>query len=142
MKLGQVSVGMIGRFIKGINVNDETMALDLINEVGPIPGHYLNKAHTRKWWRLEQFIPKVADRLTYPEWLKIGKKDCLALAKEKYEQILATHKVDPPLTDGQEEDIERILKEAREYYRKKGLITDTEWKAYMKDLESPNYPYA
>jgi len=135
-------VGMIGRFIEGINVNDETMALDLIDEVGPIPGHYLNKAHTRKWWKLEQFIPKVADRLTYPEWLKIGKKDCLALAKEKYEQILSTHKVDPPLTDGQKGDIEKILKEAREYYRKKGLITDTEWKDYMKDLESPDYPYA
>jgi len=36
----------------------------------------------------------------------------------------------------------RILKEAREYYRKKGLISDTEWVAYKKDLESPNYPYA
>jgi hypothetical protein len=34
------------------------------------------------------------------------------------------------------------LKEAREYYRKKGLISDTEWVAYKKDLESPNYPYA
>jgi len=45
-------------------------------------------------------------------------------------------------TDSQEEDIERILKEAREYYRKKGLISDTEWVAYKKDLESPNYPYA
>ena len=42
----------------------------------------------------------------------------------------------------QEEDIERILKEAKEYYRKKGLISDAEWVAYKKDLESPNYPYA
>ncbi len=45
-------------------------------------------------------------------------------------------------TDSQEEDIERILKEAREYYRKKGLISDTEWVAYKKDLESSNYPDA
>lgn len=33
--------GMIGRFIEGIEVNDETLAIDLINDVGPIPGFYL-----------------------------------------------------------------------------------------------------
>lgn len=57
-------------------------------------------------------------------------------------EILAAHKVDPPLTDSQQEDIESILKEAREYYRGNGLISDTEWEAYKKDLKSPNYPYA
>jgi trimethylamine--corrinoid protein Co-methyltransferase len=135
-------VGMIGRFLEGIDVSDETLAIDLINEVGPIPGHYLTKAHTREWWKKEQFIPKVADRLTYPEWLKTGKKSCIDYAKERMDEILATHKVDPPLTASQEEDIERILKEAREHYRKKGLISDKEWEIYTKALRSPNYPYA
>ncbi len=54
---------------------------------------------------------------------------------------MATHKVDPALTDAQEEGIERILKDAREYYRGKGLISDEEWKAYSKQMESPDYPY-
>ena len=53
--------GMIGRFIAGEEVNDETMAVDVIGDVGPIPGHFLNTAHTRKWWRKEQFMPKAAD---------------------------------------------------------------------------------
>jgi len=135
-------VGMIGRFLKGIEVNDETMALDLIDEVGPIPGHYLSKAHTRKWWEQEQYVPKVADRLTPPEWLKAGKKDCIDYAKKRYEEILNTHKVNPPLTDKQEDDIERILNEARQYYRKKGLISDAEWAAYQNELKSSNYPNA
>ena len=113
--------GMIGRFIEGIEVNNETLALDLIEEVGPIPGFYLNKEHTRKWWKKEQFVPKVADRLTYPEWIKTGKKDCLEYAKERMEEILSTHKV-LPLTATQEEDVERILEEARKYYREKGLM--------------------
>lgn len=107
------------------------------NEVGPIPGHYLNREHTRKWWRKEQFIPKVADRETYPVWIKSGKKDALALAKERVEEILATHKP-KPLTPAEEQIVEDILKEAREYYRKKGLITDEEWTAYMKTLGSTN----
>jgi len=133
--------GMIGRFLDGVEVSDETMAIDLINEVGPIPGFYLNKAHTRNWWHKEQFVPKAADRLTYPEWAKTGRRNCIDYARERMEEILATHKVSPPLTPGQEEDIERILTEARQYYRKNGQISDAEWEVYMKDLKSPNYPY-
>ena len=56
------------------------------------------------------------------------------------DEILATHKP-TPLTASQEEDVQRILKEAREYYRKKGMISDEEWTVYMKSLKSPNYPY-
>ena len=132
--------GMIGRFMEGIAVNDETLAIDLIEEVGPIPGHFLNKEHTRKWWRLEQFVPKAADRLTYPEWMDTGKKSCLDYAKERMEEILATHKP-TPLTPSQEGDVERILEEARKYYEERGLISEEEMATYRESMKSPNYPY-
>jgi len=113
--------GMIGRFIEGVNVSDETLAVDLIKEVGPIPGYYLNREHTRKWWKKEQFIPEVADRLTYPEWLKKGKKDAIAYAREKMEEILATY--EPlPLSEDEDREIENILEEARSYYKQRGMI--------------------
>ncbi len=132
--------GMVGRFIEGVAVNDETLAIDLIEEVGPIPGHFLNKGHTRKWWKLEQFVPKVADRLTYPEWMKWGKKSCLDYARERMEEILATHKP-TPLTSSQEEDIEGILEEARKHYKEKGLISEEEMVTYRESMKCPNYPY-
>jgi len=132
--------GMIGRFIEGITVNDETLAIDLIEEVGPIPGHFLNKAHTRKWWKLEQFVPRAADRLTYPEWMNAGKKSCLDYARERMAEILATHNP-TPLAPGQEEDIERILEQARKYYKEKGLISDEEMATYRQSMNSANYPY-
>ena len=113
--------GMIGRFLEGVEVSDETLALDLIEEVGPIPGMFLDKEHTRKWWKKEQFIPKAADRRTYPDWMKTEKKSALDYAKEEMEQILATHKP-TPLTPGQDQDIERILEEARQYYRRQELL--------------------
>jgi trimethylamine--corrinoid protein Co-methyltransferase len=113
--------GWIGRCLEGINVSDETLALDLIDEVGPIPGHFLSTAHTREWWTKEQFVPKVADRTAYPEWIAGGKKDTLDLAKERAEEILATHKP-KPLTPEEDKAIEDILEEAREYYRKQGLM--------------------
>jgi hypothetical protein len=57
------------------------------------------------------------------------------------EEIKSNHKP-TPLSSGQEQEIEDILKDARQYYRKKGLISDDEWAVYQKDIHSPNYPYA
>jgi trimethylamine--corrinoid protein Co-methyltransferase len=133
--------GMVGRFIEGVEVDDETIALDLIKEVGPIPGFYLDKEHTRRWWKKEQFVPRAADRLTYPEWTETGKKSALDYAKERMEEILDTHKVDPPLTPEQEQAIEDVLKEAREYYREKGMISDAEMEEYRKVMGKVHYPY-
>ena len=113
--------GMIGRFLEGVQVNEETLALDLINQVGPIPGMYLDKEHTRTWWKREHFLPKVTDRLSFPEWMESGKKSALDYAREKMEEILATHEPEP-LTPKQEEDVARILEEARQYYRGKDLM--------------------
>lgn len=113
--------GMVGRFVEGVEVTDETLATDLIKEVGPIPGYYLNKEHTRRWWKKEQFLPKVADRLTYREWLKRGKKDALGYAKERMEEIFTTH--EPlRLSKDQDREIENILEETRKYYIEKGKM--------------------
>lgn len=109
----------------------------LSSVVGPIPGHYLSTAHTREWWQKEQFLPKVVDLEVYPVWIRSGKKDALALAKERMEKILVTHKPDP-LMPMQDEALEDILKEARDYCRKKGLISDKEWAVYRKFLSSTN----
>ncbi len=113
--------GMIGRFMNGIDINDDTLALDLIDSVGPIPGVFIDKDHTFKYWKKEQFLPKVADRLTYFGWQNSGKKFCLDYAKERVEEILAKHKTEP-LKPKQEEEIEKILEEALKYYKKKGKI--------------------
>jgi trimethylamine--corrinoid protein Co-methyltransferase len=133
--------GMVGRALQGVQVDEETLALDLIKAVGPIPGHYLGKAHTRKWWGKEQYISKVEDQLTLPEWEKLGKKGIVDHAKEKMEEILDTHTV-YPLTESGREDIERILNEARVYYKKKNLISNKEWEVYRKQIAVSSYPYA
>lgn len=114
--------GMVGRFIEGVEVNDETLAIELIKQIGSGPDFYLNKEHTRNWWAKEQFIPAVADTTTLPEWIQGGKKTAVDLAKERMEDILATHKVSIPLTPSQDEDIERILAEARKFFEKTGWL--------------------
>jgi trimethylamine--corrinoid protein Co-methyltransferase len=113
--------GMIGRFIEGEILDDETLALDVIEDVGPIPGHYLGTDHTRKWCRLEQFVPKTADQSTYQEWVRQGKKSALDHAKQRMEEILVAHEPEP-LTPAQDEDLKGILKRAREFYRERGEL--------------------
>jgi trimethylamine--corrinoid protein Co-methyltransferase len=127
--------GWVGRFLEGVTVADETLAIDLINQVGPIPGHYLSTAHTREWWRKEQWLPKAADLEAYPVWVRSGKKDALVLARERMEEILATHEP-TPLTPEQEQAIEEILTEARQFYRDRGTISDEELSVYMKTLRA------
>ena len=127
--------GMVGRYLEGMDVNDETLALELIEQVGPVPGHFLGLAHTRKWWKQEQYIPHSSDTLTYPEWMQSGKKSAVDYARERMEGILATHKP-MPLTDSQEDDLERILEEARAHYQKTGQISSDEMASYRAALAS------
>ena len=126
--------GMIGHFVEGVEVNEETKAVQLIDEIGPAPGTFLDKDHTLKWWRKEQYISKVSDRLTYTEWRSKGKKDALDYAKERMEEILASHRPEP-LSNQAEEEITGILWEARKYYKKIGKIAEDEWSNYMKMLK-------
>lgn len=114
--------GAVGRFIEGVGVDQARLAVDVIQEVGPIPGHFLGTKHTREWWKKEHYIPKVADRLSYPEWLKQGKKSALDYATERVEQILTTHTPKKPLTVDEERQLDKILEEAKEYYRQQDLL--------------------
>lgn len=68
----------------------------------------------------EQFLPKVADRTSYPEFMEKGKTDALANAKERVKEILATH--EPlPLPKDQDREIDRILEEVKEWYKEQGM---------------------
>ena len=115
------AVQIIGKYIEGFEINEHTMAMDLIKEVGPSPGSYLGKSHTRTSWKGEYSVPKVFDRLSYQDWAATGKKSVIDKAKVRLEEILETFKP-TPVTAEQDKEIERILKEARKYYKGRGLL--------------------
>jgi trimethylamine--corrinoid protein Co-methyltransferase len=115
-------IGAVGRFIEGIDVDDDLLATDLIDKVITTSGNFLGEQHTREWWKKEFYIPEVMDRLPYDLWTRQGKKSAVDKAKERVEEILAAHKVSVPLTEDQNQEIDKILDEARHYYEKLGLI--------------------
>jgi trimethylamine--corrinoid protein Co-methyltransferase len=114
--------GMVGRFIEGELVNDETLAVDVVREVGPLPGHYLSQDHTRKWYTIEQHMRKSADlTANYSDWQSGGQKIAIDLAKERTDEILKNHQ--PPMLDSDKcEEIDKVLEEARKYYKEKDMI--------------------
>lgn len=87
--------GLILRAVRGIEVTPETMAKDLIIQLGP-GGDYLSQKHTRKWFRTEGYLPDpVIDRLDRKGWEQQGGTDAMARAKKKVEGILAGHEPRP-----------------------------------------------
>src|SRR5512145_1511381 len=83
---------IIHKVMQGIEVNDETLALDTIANVGP-GGHFLAQKHTRKHMR-DVFIPQFMDRRPYSEW-ETKKDDARDWATAKARKVLAEHQPDP-----------------------------------------------
>jgi trimethylamine--corrinoid protein Co-methyltransferase len=86
-------ISWIKAFAKGYEVNKETLALDLIAELGP-EGDFLNTAHTLKHYR-ERWYPNLFERATYEGWRSKGGKNLAERAKERIDSILAKHRPEP-----------------------------------------------
>jgi trimethylamine--corrinoid protein Co-methyltransferase len=112
-------IGWVGRILEGVTFNNDTLALDLIEAVGPA-GFYLDKEHTRKWWKSEHFFPNVADLQTYADWLEGGKKSTIELAQERMEELLSNYKC--KLSEEKQQELDGILEEARKYYKDKDML--------------------
>ncbi|EHQ90549.1 trimethylamine methyltransferase family protein [Desulfosporosinus youngiae] len=54
-------IGMVKRYIAGLAVNEETLAVDLVQKVG-VAGEFLSSEHTMKHCRKEPFLPDVSLR--------------------------------------------------------------------------------
>ena len=82
------------RFTKGINFDDEHLALEAIHEVGP-GGEFLTEEHTFDNYRDELWVPSLHDREQYATWLTEGKKDMRTRIHEKTAHILTHHSCEP-----------------------------------------------
>jgi len=87
--------GMAERLIRGVDVNDDTLALEAIKRVGA-GGHFLADKHTVEWFKKELFIPsEVVDRLDLKLWKDQGSKDTFSRAKEIARRIIREHRPEP-----------------------------------------------
>ncbi len=102
-------IDMVKVLMGGIEINDETLPLDLIERLGP-RANYLAEPHTLKHFR-EVWAPNIFERTWKPiifdraSWEREGGKDCEELSRERAIEIIKTHQPKPLPDD--------VLKELR-----------------------------
>ena len=85
-------IGMSCRVLRGIDVDPEHLALEIIDSVGP-GGNFMASPHTLKHMRDEYFNGNgIADRKSRQKWEKEGSLNTRDRARKKAKEILATHK--------------------------------------------------
>jgi trimethylamine--corrinoid protein Co-methyltransferase len=100
-------IGAIRRYERGIRVTEETLALDVIREVGHA-ADFLSTEHTLRHFRTEIRHSKLPTRSKRDRWEREGSRTIEERAAARVEQILATPAT-PHVTDAQAEELERIV---------------------------------
>ncbi|NRA10077.1 MAG: trimethylamine methyltransferase family protein [Myxococcales bacterium] len=84
-------MGMVLRVLRGIEVSDETLAVEGIEEVVFGDGHFLNQPQTLELMQSEYLYPEVGDRRTAAEWEEGGSESIYQVAHAKVRDILSSH---------------------------------------------------
>ncbi len=111
------TLGFIRAMTKGVTVNDETLALDVIEELGPT-GSYLGHPHTLRHYK-EPYYSKLADKNQYAVWQKRGGTTMEARAAKMVDDILAKHTPEPLPADVQR-DIKKIVEREQAWIDSRG----------------------
>jgi trimethylamine--corrinoid protein Co-methyltransferase len=103
-------IGYIKRMLAGIPFTPETMAIDVIKQVGPA-GHFMMEDHTLHHFRDELFRPVLSSREAFAQWETKGSKRIEQRATEEAERILREHHP-APLPDGVEKALWDVVRVA------------------------------
>ena len=102
-------IDQIRRMHKGIPVNDDTIALDVIPE-GARQGQFLTQPHTLKHLRKVQWTPELFCRQGHDKWVEQGRTSLLDRARTKLHSILNNHKP-LPIAPEKQQAINEIVKQ-------------------------------
>jgi trimethylamine--corrinoid protein Co-methyltransferase len=104
------TIGFLRAATRGVVVDDEALALDVVEELGPT-GDYLSHEHTLRHFR-EPFYSKLADKGTHSQWVDRGATTMEERAARQVDRILEKHKPEPLPADIQH-DIKKLVERDR-----------------------------
>ena len=92
-------INYVKRFMSGLEISEETLALDIIDEVGP-HGDFLGTKHTRNHFK-DDWYPTLFDRTNYDNWALDGGQTLRQRANARVNEILESHVPEPLPADVQ-----------------------------------------
>ncbi len=107
--------GMTRHLLRGININADTLATEIIDQVGP-GGNFLQSLHTFEHFKKETWFPKLMKRNYHDKWVEEGKLSTQDRVREKLAGILESHQPEP-LGDHERSEPERLRKEGEKALR-------------------------
>ena len=89
------TLNMVAAMLKPIIVDDASLAVEAIAEVGPA-GHFFGTAHTQERYTTEHFQPMVSDWRNYESWDEGGRVEAHQRAEKLARQLIDAHE-EPPM---------------------------------------------
>lgn len=80
-------------FAAGVSLDDDSLALDVIHEVGP-GGQFISHEHTLSHWQ-ELWVPKLFDRTRLDRWQAQGSKDASTRTRDLTVALMDEHQPVP-----------------------------------------------
>ena len=100
-------LGMVKRIHRGVEVTEESLALEVVKKVGP-GGQFLDKNHTFDHCRAEFYLPRLSDRSPYEHWEKAGARSIQELANQKWKKILEAYQP-PDFPESLDKDLKKYM---------------------------------
>ncbi len=102
--------GMLRHFQRGLEVSEDTLAVDVIKNVGH-EGHYLGESHTIKRCRTEFWLPEIGDRTGMEAWWGGDQLDSAARSQARWEKLLEDYS-QPELDQTTQKQLSEYLEKA------------------------------
>jgi trimethylamine--corrinoid protein Co-methyltransferase len=115
-------ISMVKRIMRGIDVSDDAMALNVMDEVGP-GGHFLDHDHTYSRFKTEIWRPDLLDRQVFENWEASGSKTFRDRVHERVVEILNAEE-EPLLDEKMYKELRRICELADEKHKSEELDYD------------------
>lgn len=105
-------ISYVKHMLSGFEINDETLALDIIEKVGP-GGNYISERHTFDNFKRDTWQPMLGNRQNPDKWTEAGGLTYKQKAIEKAKEILREHRPEA-LTEEVHYKVKKICKRAAE----------------------------
>lgn len=105
-------LGMFHKFLKGLDLSEDALAMDSIRSVPP-GGHHLGTPHTMEHFRSAFYRAELFDYNSAEQWQEEGSQDAYQRANKKYKQLLKAYEA-PELDETVDEELQAFMARRKE----------------------------